>query len=120
MPAATGTVTNTGGTSAANSSDQFTYQSAPSVSGVSPASGPTDGGTSITITGQNFANVTAVDYQWFSVVPATAAVVIAPSAPTSLKCCAACCPCSAPVWIEENGVATKTHCELAWETLFKA
>ena len=35
-------------------SDQFTYVAAPTVSGVSPSSGPTAGGTSVTITGTGF------------------------------------------------------------------
>jgi hypothetical protein len=49
------------GTSTARSADRFTYQSAtpppppPSVSGISPASGPAGGGTSVTVTGSNLA-----------------------------------------------------------------
>ena len=49
------------GTSTARSADRFTYQSAappppsPSVSGISPASGPVGGGTSVTVTGTNLA-----------------------------------------------------------------
>src|SRR5271165_2308281 len=35
-------------------SDQFTYVAVPTVSGVSPNSGPTAGGTSVTITGTGF------------------------------------------------------------------
>ena len=53
------TVTAAGGTSA---NLQFTYQAAPSVTGVSPASGPTTGGTTVTITGTNLAGATAVDF----------------------------------------------------------
>src|SRR3984893_1307943 len=52
------TVTGPGGTSATSSADQFTYgppPSAPTVSAVSPASGPVAGGTAVTITGTNFA-----------------------------------------------------------------
>ena len=50
-------VTTSGGTSAANTSDNFTYNTAaavPTVTGVSPNSGPTSGGTAITITGTGF------------------------------------------------------------------
>src|SRR5207245_8216669 len=49
-------VTVGGQSSAANPADQFTYVAppAPTVTGVSPTSGPTAGGTAITITGTNF------------------------------------------------------------------
>jgi large repetitive protein len=50
-------VTTAGGTSAATVGDSFTYtapSAPPSVSSVSPNSGPTTGGTSITITGKGF------------------------------------------------------------------
>jgi hypothetical protein len=56
------TVTTTSGTSAQSSADQYTYQSAPSVSGLSPASGPLSGGAQITITGSNLENATEVDF----------------------------------------------------------
>src|SRR5271166_2474538 len=42
-------VTTTGGTSATSSADDFTYTSVPTVSAVSPSSGPTAAGTSVTI-----------------------------------------------------------------------
>ena len=48
------TVTTASGTSATGSSDQFTYRAAPTVTGISPSSGTTLGGTSLTITGTNF------------------------------------------------------------------
>ncbi len=48
------TVTTAGGTSATSPADQFTYISAPTVTGVSPTTGPSSGGTSVTITGTNF------------------------------------------------------------------
>lgn len=48
------TVTSPGGTSATNGSDQFTYVNVPTVSGVSPNSGPTGGGMTVTISGSNF------------------------------------------------------------------
>jgi len=50
-------VTTGAGTSAANTSDNFTYNTGgvvPAVTAVSPNSGPTSGGTSITITGTGF------------------------------------------------------------------
>jgi hypothetical protein len=56
------TVTTAGGTSATSSADQFTYVAAPTVSGVSPSRGPTGGGTTVTITGTNLANATAVHF----------------------------------------------------------
>jgi hypothetical protein len=55
------TVTTPGGTSATSASDQFTYVTpAPTVTAISPASGTTTGGTSVTITGTNFTGATAV------------------------------------------------------------
>ena len=56
------TVTTAGGTSAASSTDQFTFIAAPAVSGLSPDSGTVDGGTLVTITGTNFIDVTAVNF----------------------------------------------------------
>jgi hypothetical protein len=47
------TVTTTGGTSAISSADHFKYK--PSVSAVSPKTGPAAGGTLVTITGSGFA-----------------------------------------------------------------
>ncbi|MGC8201002.1 IPT/TIG domain-containing protein, partial [Salmonella enterica] len=48
-PAGTGTVdvsvTTAGGTSATSAADQFTYVAAPTVSSISPTSGPGAGGT---------------------------------------------------------------------------
>ncbi len=41
-------------------SDHYTYQAAPTVSGVSPGNGPVAGGTSVTISGGNYANVSQV------------------------------------------------------------
>ena len=55
-------VTTAGGTSAAVVADQFTYIAAPTVTGVSPAAGPASGGTTVTITGANLANATAVKF----------------------------------------------------------
>ena len=56
------TVVGPGGTSATSSADQFTYMAPPTVTGVSPASGPAAGGTSVTITGTGFTGATAVDF----------------------------------------------------------
>jgi hypothetical protein len=65
-PAGTGirdvTVTTPSGTSAASRADLYTYIPAPTVTGVSPASGPEAGGTSVTITGTDLSGATAVDF----------------------------------------------------------
>ena len=50
------TVTNATGTSATSSADQFTYDALdalPTVTAISPPSGPTSGGTTVIITGTN-------------------------------------------------------------------
>jgi IPT/TIG domain len=60
------TVTGPGGTSTVSASDQFTY--GPTVTGVSPATGPQAGGTTVTIRGAGFSGATAVT---FGSVPAT-------------------------------------------------
>ena len=70
IPAGTGTVdvrvTTGGGQSAVNApADQYTYvaPAAPTVTGVSPTSGPSSGGTGpVTITGTNFTGATAVAF----------------------------------------------------------
>ncbi|MBE2285889.1 MAG: IPT/TIG domain-containing protein [Prosthecobacter sp.] len=51
-------VTTPGGSNSANS--LFTYVAAPTVASIAPASGPTSGGTSVTITGTNFTGATGV------------------------------------------------------------
>jgi hypothetical protein len=56
------TVTTTGGTSATSAADLFNYRAAPTVTGVSPASGPTAGGTVVTITGTGFTAAATVDF----------------------------------------------------------
>jgi hypothetical protein len=64
-PAGTGTVDVTVvtplGTSATSSADQFTYTAAtaPTITALSPTSGPTAGGTPVTITGTGFMGATA-------------------------------------------------------------
>jgi hypothetical protein len=47
-------VTTAGGTSVVSPGDAFTYLSAPTVSSVTPSSGPTSGGTPLIITGSGF------------------------------------------------------------------
>ena len=67
-PAGTGVVErhrdHPGGTSATSAADQFTYSAAaaPTVTGLSPTSGPAAGGTLVTITGTGFTGATAVDF----------------------------------------------------------
>jgi hypothetical protein len=58
------TVVGPGGISATSSADQFTYTPppVPTVTGVSPGSGPSTGGTSVTITGTGFTGATAVNF----------------------------------------------------------
>jgi hypothetical protein len=58
------TVTTPGGTSADNPGDVFTYTSPapPTVTNVSPASGPNTGGATVTITGTGFSGATAVHF----------------------------------------------------------
>jgi large repetitive protein len=68
------TVTTPGGTTATSASDMYTYTTGPSVAAISPTSGPTAGGTSVTITGANLDNPTAVKFG------ATAATVVSHSA----------------------------------------
>ena len=69
-PPGTGTVDVTvltpAGTSAASAADRFTYTAvavaAPTVTGISPSSGPAAGGTLVTITGTGFSGATGVDF----------------------------------------------------------
>src|SRR5207302_1109041 len=56
------TVSTAGGTSAKNASDKYTYAAAPTVTGVSPGSGPTAGGNTLTISGQNLDSATGVSF----------------------------------------------------------
>jgi hypothetical protein len=60
------------GTSAVTLVDHFTYLASPTLTGISPSSGPTSGGTPVTITGTAFSGATAVH---FGAAPATAVVV---------------------------------------------
>ena len=88
-PAGTGTVdvtvTTEAGTSPAVAADRFSYQNAPSVSKLSLKSGPAAGGSSVTITGTEFAAVSSVSFGTtpateFTVNSATSITVIAPPA----------------------------------------
>jgi alpha-tubulin suppressor-like RCC1 family protein len=54
------TITSAGGTSPTGAADQFSY--APSITSLEPSYGPKVGGTSVTITGTNFSEVTAVRF----------------------------------------------------------
>src|SRR5439155_10522794 len=55
-------VTAVGGTSATGAGDQFTFVAPPAVTSVSPTSGPTAGGTTVTITGTGFTGATSVKF----------------------------------------------------------
>jgi uncharacterized protein YhjY with autotransporter beta-barrel domain len=70
------------GTSAVSSADRFTYaaSAAPTVTGVSPTSGSTAGGTSVTITGANFTGATGVK---FGAAPATTFTVVSATSVTA-------------------------------------
>ncbi|PIF35615.1 uncharacterized protein (TIGR03437 family) [Delftia sp. 60] len=57
------TVATIGGTSAASAADRYTYVAVPTLTAISPAAGPTAGGTAVTLTGTGF-----------SAAPATGAV----------------------------------------------
>ncbi|NLS01651.1 IPTL-CTERM sorting domain-containing protein, partial [Rhizobium sp. P38BS-XIX] len=65
-PAGTGTVdvrvATVGGTSTTTAADQFTYLQAPVITSISPTSGPSAGGTVVTITGSNFSGASAVTF----------------------------------------------------------
>jgi hypothetical protein len=63
------TVTTPAGTSTITSADRFTY-AAPSVTGLSPSSGPKAGGTEVTITGSGFATGSSTSFK-FGTRPAT-------------------------------------------------
>jgi hypothetical protein len=83
------TVTTNNGTSSTGSADQFTYLStaAPTVTGISPTSGSTAGGTSLTITGTNFSGATAVAFggvaaSSFTVNSSTSITATSPPEPT--------------------------------------
>jgi hypothetical protein len=61
------------GTSVTSSADQFTYIPLPTVTGITPSSGPQAGGTTVTITGTGFTGATGVR---FGTTPGTAVTVV--------------------------------------------
>lgn len=78
------TVTTPSGASPETSDDLFTFTPDPTVTAVSPATGPTSGGTSVTLTGTDFVGVTAVKFgataaTSFIVSSATRIVAVAPA-----------------------------------------
>ncbi len=76
------TVTNPAGTSATVAADQYTYTAAaPAVTSVAPATGPSGGGTTVTITGTGFSDATAVS---FGSTPATDLAVASATLITAL------------------------------------
>ncbi|MBI1916709.1 MAG: IPT/TIG domain-containing protein [Planctomycetes bacterium] len=82
------TVTNRDGTSSPSTGSPFTWTtttSTPTVTSLSPSSGPTGGGTSVTITGTNFTNVSGVFFGTmaaasYSVASATQITAVSPAA----------------------------------------
>ncbi len=58
------TITTAGGTTAISAADRYTYvvPPVPTVTGVSPASGPSTGGTTVSLTGTGFSGATAIDF----------------------------------------------------------
>ncbi len=82
------TVTTPGGTSATGAGDQFTYTNGPTVTSLSPSSGPTAGGTTVTVTGTSLSGVTAVRFGAtaatnFTVVSNTSLTAVAPAGPAA-------------------------------------
>ena len=72
------TVTTPGGTSAISAADQYTYEPVPAVTGVSPSSGPSVGGNTVTVTGADFTGGTGfitASAVLFGTVPATSFTV---------------------------------------------
>jgi hypothetical protein len=65
-PAGTGTVdvtvTTPGGTSTTGTADEFTYVPPPTITAIAPSAGPEVGGTTVTITGTNLSDPTAVEF----------------------------------------------------------
>jgi uncharacterized protein YhjY with autotransporter beta-barrel domain len=60
-------VTTVGGISATAAGNQFTYVESPSISGITPTSGPTSGGTTLTISGSDLAGATGATVDGVSV-----------------------------------------------------
>lgn len=74
-------VTTPAGTSAITSADKFTYQSAATLSSITPASGPTAGGTRVTVTGTDLTG---------------AVIVFGSKAATNASCTATSCTVTTP------------------------
>lgn len=55
-------VTNPDGSSSTSAASQYTYVAPPAVTAIAPTSGPASGGTTVVLTGVNFANATAVTF----------------------------------------------------------
>ncbi len=70
------TVTTPLGTSATTAADHFTYEGPPTLTSVSPTSGPSGGGETITVVGTNLTGTSAVD---FGTTPASAFVIVSPT-----------------------------------------
>jgi hypothetical protein len=66
-------VTTPDGTSALVAADQYTYAPAPTITSISPTSGPAAGGQTVTVNGTDFTGVTAVK---FGSTPGTSVTVI--------------------------------------------
>jgi len=79
------TVTTPKGTSATSIADQFTYLPVPTIASISPTSGPVAGGTTVTIAGSGFTEVSKVLFgptvSIFSVNSNTQITVISPPSP---------------------------------------
>ena len=80
------TVNTAGGTSAISAADEFTYLAAPTVTAISPSSGPLAGGDTVTITGTGFTGATAVkfgstDAAAYSIVSDTEITATSPASP---------------------------------------
>lgn len=56
------TVTTPGGTSPTSAGNVYTYVGVPTITGLSPNTGHTSGGTSVVLTGTNFIGVTSVEF----------------------------------------------------------
>jgi hypothetical protein len=78
------TVTSAGGTSATSAADHYTYVPPPTVTELTPNTGPSTGGTSVVITGTNFTGTTAVRFgpssaTTFNVNSATSITAVSPT-----------------------------------------
>jgi hypothetical protein len=68
-------VTQASGSSPTSANDRYQYEAVPVVTGLSPATGPAAGGTSVTITGTSFYSQDPTLTVWFGSNQATSAVV---------------------------------------------